>query len=62
MGDGLEPQVTTSMQRDVVVDRPFELEAFSGTVVRLGRQLGVPTPVHAALYALLLPKLKSSAG
>jgi 2-dehydropantoate 2-reductase len=46
------------MQRDVVADRPFELEAFSGTVVRLGRALNVPTPVHEAIYALLLPKLK----
>jgi len=58
MVDGLEPQVTTSMQRDVVADRPFELEAFSGTVVRLGRALNAPTPVHEAIYALLLPMLK----
>jgi 2-dehydropantoate 2-reductase len=58
MVDGLEPQVTTSMQRDVVAERPFELEAFSGTVVRLGQALNVPTPVHEAIYALLLPMLK----
>ena len=62
MVDGLEPEVTTSMQRDVAAGRPFELQAFSGAIVRLGQHLGVPTPVHAALYALLLPKLKSSVG
>jgi 2-dehydropantoate 2-reductase len=58
--EGIEPSATSSMQRDVMSGRPFELEAFSGTIVRLGRQLGVPTPVHSAIYALLLPALKHS--
>jgi 2-dehydropantoate 2-reductase len=58
--ESLEPSATSSMQRDVVSGRPFELEAFSGTIVRLGRQLGVPTPVHDAIYALLLPALKQA--
>ena len=61
MVDGLEPQVTTSMQRDVAAGRPFELEAFSGTVLRAGRAAGVPTPTHAAIYALLLPALRAAA-
>lgn len=54
---GFEPGTTTSMQRDVAGGRPFELEAFSGTILRLGRQLGVATPVHATIYALLRPML-----
>jgi 2-dehydropantoate 2-reductase len=60
--DGLAPEVTTSMQRDVAAGRPFELEAFNGTLVREGQRLGVPTPVHTALYALLLPGLEEVTG
>jgi 2-dehydropantoate 2-reductase len=52
-----EASATSSMQRDVVEGRPFELEAFSGTVVRKGAAAGVETPVHRAMYALLLPAL-----
>jgi 2-dehydropantoate 2-reductase len=58
MVDGLEAEATPSMQRDVLAGRPFELEAFSGTVVRKGQEAGVPTPVHRAIYALLLPALE----
>ncbi|HSB88562.1 MAG TPA: 2-dehydropantoate 2-reductase [Anaerolineales bacterium] len=60
--DRFEPEVTTSMQRDVAAGRLFELEAFSGTIVRLGQEHGVPTPVHRAIYALLLPQLKAVGG
>jgi 2-dehydropantoate 2-reductase len=60
--DGFEPEVTTSMQRDVAAGRLFELEAFNGTIVRLGQEHGVPTPVHRAIYALLLPQLKAVSG
>ena len=62
MVDGLDPQVTTSMQRDVAAGRLFELEAFSGTVVRLGRDRNVSTPIHEAIYALLLPMLTAASG
>ena len=55
--ENFEPTTTSSTQRDVAAGRPFELEAFSGTVVRLGRELGVPTPVHELLYGLLRPML-----
>jgi 2-dehydropantoate 2-reductase len=40
---------------DVEHGRPLEIEWVSGAAVRLGRQLCVPTPSNAALYALLLP-------
>jgi 2-dehydropantoate 2-reductase len=56
----LEPSLTSSMQRDVQAGKPFELEAFSGTIVRLGHQLDVPTPANAAIYALLRPALDRS--
>ena len=52
-----EPTATSSMQRDVAAGKPFELEAFSGTVVRLGEQAGVATPMHQMLYGLLKPAL-----
>lgn len=53
--DGLPPDGTASMQRDLMEGRPSELEAQTGAVVRLGREAGVPTPVTATLYAALLP-------
>ncbi len=53
--DRLPPEATASMQRDLVEGRPSELEAQNGAVVRLGAAAGVPTPVHAFLYASLLP-------
>lgn len=54
--DTLEPHGTSSMQRDVMEGRPSELEAWNGAVVRLGREAGVETPVHAFLHAALLPQ------
>lgn len=30
--------------------RPTEVEMLAGTVIRLGRELGVPTPINQALY------------
>ena len=51
----LAPEGTTSLHRDIVVGKPSELEAWSGAVVRLGAESGVPTPLHGFLYASLLP-------
>jgi len=44
-----------SMYHDLARGGPLEVEGFSGHVVREGRRLGVPTPHHAALYAVLKP-------
>lgn len=49
------PEGTASMQRDIIAGRPSELESQSGAVVRLGREAGVPTPVHTFIYGSLLP-------
>jgi 2-dehydropantoate 2-reductase len=54
--DSLAPSVTASMQRDIMEGRPSELGAQNGAVVRMGLEAGVPTPVHAFLYASLLPQ------
>jgi len=53
--DGLPPETTSSMQRDIMAGRPSELEGQTGAVVRLGRGAGVATPVHEGIYAELLP-------
>jgi 2-dehydropantoate 2-reductase len=55
MLDRLPEDTTSSMQRDIMAGRPSELEAQTGAVVRLGRKAGLPTPVHEAIYAELLP-------
>jgi 2-dehydropantoate 2-reductase len=53
--DGLPAESTSSMQRDIMAGLPSELEAQTGAVLRFGRKTGVPTPVHGAIYAELLP-------
>jgi 2-dehydropantoate 2-reductase len=60
--DRLQAGATASMQRDIIAGRPSELEYQNGTVVRLGRQAGVSTPVHAFLYASLLPQERRARG
>jgi len=55
--DNLGSTATSSMQRDVAAGSMFELEAFSGTIVRRGQKRGVATPVHRMIYALLRPAL-----
>ncbi|MEZ5418863.1 MAG: 2-dehydropantoate 2-reductase [Vicinamibacterales bacterium] len=49
------PQARSSMLEDLERGRPLELPWLSGAVVRLGREAGVPTPVHATIEALLAP-------
>lgn len=57
--DSLPAEGTSSLQRDIVAGRRSELEAWSGAVVRLGREAGVPTPVHSFVYGSLLPQERS---
>lgn len=45
----------SSMYFDLAAGKPMEIEALNGTVVRLGEQLGVPTPIHRVMYSVLLP-------
>ena len=46
---------TSSMARDRHAGRPMELEALVGDLSRRGKQVGVPTPLADAFYALLRP-------
>ena len=45
----------SSLYYDLTHDKPMEIEALSGTVVRYGLALGIPTPIHRTIYAALLP-------
>jgi 2-dehydropantoate 2-reductase len=49
------PDAQPSMMEDLVAGRPLELEYLSGAVVRFGKALGIPTPVHEKAYRELLP-------
>ena len=51
--DGLGPDNYTSMAQDALAGRPTEVDSFAGTVVSLGRELGVPVPVNTVLNGLL---------
>jgi 2-dehydropantoate 2-reductase len=53
--DQLPEGGTASMQRDIAAGRPSELSSQSGAVVRLGREVGVPVPVHTLIYESLVP-------
>jgi 2-dehydropantoate 2-reductase len=51
----LEPHARSSMYNDLAARRRLEVEALNGTVVRLGSEAGVPTPLNLAIYAALKP-------
>jgi 2-dehydropantoate 2-reductase len=44
----------TSMLQDRKDGKPLEIEALTGTVIRLGEQLHIPTPLNRAIRAILL--------
>lgn len=46
-------KVKPSMALDLERGRRMELDVFQGTAMRLGEQLGVPTPVNRFIYAAL---------
>lgn len=50
-----DPNAKNSMLIDLEAGRPLEHEWISGEIVRLGRELGVPTPFHEIAYAILKP-------
>ena len=54
--DNLPDGLLASMQRDILEGKPSELASQNGAVVRMGAELGVPTPVHSFIYNCLLPQ------
>jgi 2-dehydropantoate 2-reductase len=55
------PNMMASMAHDLIRGGRIELPWLSGKVVALGKELGVPTPVHSVLYAILKPFTNGSA-
>ena len=53
--DRFPGQGRASMAKDFTEQRRVELEGLTGTVVRMGRELNVPTPTNDFLYAILKP-------
>jgi 2-dehydropantoate 2-reductase len=53
--DRFDPRSKASMLGDLETGKPLEVEWLSGALVRLGSELGVPTPVHRVTYACLKP-------
>lgn len=47
------PDMRSSLQKDLEAGNPLEIESLAGATVRLGREAGVPTPIHDIFYACL---------
>lgn len=61
----LPDHMHASMLDDLRNGKPLEHDYLSGDVVRLGREHGVPTPIHSVFYAALKPvadRLEAAAG
>lgn len=57
---GAPAAMMASMAHDLIRGNRIELPWLSGKVVALGRELGVPTPVHSTLYAVLKPYVEGA--
>jgi 2-dehydropantoate 2-reductase len=51
----LPPDTHASMLDDLLRGKRIELEWISGEVIRRGKELGIPTPSHEFVYAVLAP-------
>lgn len=58
----LPASMKASMAHDLDRGNRLEIEGLSGTIVRLGQELGIPTPVHRVFQAALLPFKDGKAG
>jgi 2-dehydropantoate 2-reductase len=57
----MPPQSKSSMLEDLERGRRLELPWLSGAVLRLGRELGVETPIHRFIATVLSPLAGGSA-
>lgn len=49
------PSARSSLLMDITTGRRLEIEPLNGAVVRIGRELEIPTPLNFAVYAALKP-------
>ena len=47
--------IMASMHLDLERGRKLELEALNGAVVRMGREVGIATPINETIYLILRP-------
>jgi 2-dehydropantoate 2-reductase len=60
MVTSLPPQSKASMLEDLERGKRLELPWLSGAVVRLGREAGMPTPIHAFIATVLKPHVNGA--
>jgi 2-dehydropantoate 2-reductase len=60
--DHAPPAMKASMALDLERGNRLELPWLSGKVAALGRELGVPTPTHGMMYAMLKPYVMGMPG
>ena len=60
--DSFPPDVTASMQKDIMAGRPSELNEQNGAVIRMGKAVGVPTPVQEKIFTALYPLEQKARG
>ena len=53
---------TSSLQRDMMSGKPSELKSQNGTIVKMGEEMGIPTPVNSFIYHCLLLQEKKARG
>lgn len=58
----LPPSTRSSLLIDLSQGKRIEVEALQGSVVRRGANVGVPTPIMGALYAVLKPHANGAPG
>ena len=52
---GFPTDMYASMYHDLMAGKRIEIDGLPGTIVRLGAEHGIPTPVHSTFYAMLKP-------
>lgn len=52
---GFAPDARSSQLEDILAGRRLELESLNGEIVRLGREVGIPTPLNLKIYETLKP-------
>ena len=55
----LNPSGLPSMRQDALAHRRSEVELFAGTMIRLGREMGVPVPVNEKYYEKIMEMEKT---
>jgi len=53
--EGFPAEVKSSMLQDLERGKRLEVAHLSGTVARMGAELGVPTPIHRTAFTILKP-------